>query len=46
MIKLLIFILLLTVFGLLLLHELKNAPLAEESEDGTYRFIDESEHRF
>jgi len=41
MLKLSIFILLALLFAVLVINELRHAPLAEEQEDGSYRFIDE-----
>lgn len=41
MLKLSIFILLAVLFAILVINELRHAPLAEEQEDGSYRFVDE-----
>lgn len=41
MLKLSIFIVLAILFAILVLNELRHAPLAEEQEDGSYRFVDE-----
>ncbi|MGC8866290.1 MAG: hypothetical protein ACP5O2_11285 [Bacteroidales bacterium] len=41
MLKLSIFILLIVLFAILVINELRHAPLAEEQEDGSYRFVDE-----
>ncbi len=41
MLKLSVFILLALLFAILVINELRHAPLAEEQEDGSYRFIDE-----
>ena len=41
MLKLSIFLLLALLFAILLINELRHAPLAEEQEDGSYRFMEE-----
>ncbi|MEW6134806.1 MAG: hypothetical protein HPY80_06555 [Bacteroidales bacterium] len=41
MLKLFIFLILAILFALLVINELRHTPLAEEQEDGSYRFIEE-----
>jgi len=43
MINLVIAIFLIGAFAGSIIYELRNAPLAEEQEDGSYRFIDSHE---
>lgn len=43
MINLLIALFLLGAFAGSIIYELRNAPLAEEQEDGSYRFVNKQE---
>jgi hypothetical protein len=43
MLKILLLVLLIALFIALLVYESKHAPIAEEQEDGTYRYMKEFE---